>query len=899
MQIDQTETVLEFADGSNAAATLAASEELAAQIRTIEAWIAPTSVDETSVIAGFGPGHWELGIEGGHFYADLGAAGRVTHSAALAPGEWTHVAAAYDAHAEEGQRITLVVGDANPSHTLAPVQTTPAPAPAGLFTVGERPGGGVAYRGKLARLTLWGLPRTPQQLVGGRFLGAAGAETGLIAAWPFGEGSGTTATDASAARHVLSLPASIQWVAASGLETIQRPAATKGATARFLARAQVHVAQQKADTQQTNAQKLSVARHAAGKQVKSAHARAAKKIALSKFEHLYYEGRDGLERIAPNGTRETLLRNNEQSGFVPGGFALRFSTQGTEAIVASKTVPPQLVYVDEPGGGNPAVPMPTPGPVSSIACDAAGELYWISGSSSLFRTTHQRSQHQRLAQIAMSSEDKHWPIVLDEHHRFVYWSNSEGLWRHPTDQISDAASERVELVLARAGLGGDAIALDIDGPTGKVYWIARSADGAWLRRANLDGSAGEDLYAIDDPGRGLAVDAASNQIFWTDSVPRTAPTAEFSLADEPISSQTDAPRSLRAFGSPKRVTPEALPAPGIRHVTEFDGQADYLESEYFPEINAPQFTFSVYARVTGGAGTFRAVLSSRDDYPQRGFILYAGNDNRWQFWIGAGPGFWQGATGPDVVESEWVHLAGVYDGERLSVFANGERIGAPATIPLHLNLHRPLRIGAGRNESPHADYFFHGQIADLKFWDRALPDDEVAGLSDAHQRFLFRGAVDGIGETEPLHAIDARGVLHLDSKSLEGQAEAIVQAERLRKEKAKAAAALHAAHDKAGADLKTAHASAIARKQGATTKIETANASAAQQRGQAQARLKAKKTAAAAQRAHAQTAASHRRSQVQGQANTTLANAHAHAKASKQVAQRDLDAAHRKLAAHR
>ena len=42
--------------------------------------------------------------------------------------------------------------------------------------------------------------------------------------------------------------------------------------------------------------------------------------------------------------------------------------------------------------------------------------------------------------------------------------------------------------------------------------------------------------------------------------------------------------------------------------------------------------------MTGGQGTFRSLVTSRDFAPgnARGYVLYAGNDNNWQFWTGNG-----------------------------------------------------------------------------------------------------------------------------------------------------------------------------------------------------------------------------------------------------------------------
>ena len=48
--------------------------------------------------------------------------------------------------------------------------------------------------------------------------------------------------------------------------------------------------------------------------------------------------------------------------------------------------------------------------------------------------------------------------------------------------------------------------------------------------------------------------------------------------------------------------------------------------------------------MTGGQGTFRSLVTSRDYAAgnSRGYILYAGSDNNWQFWTGNGA--WEVST---------------------------------------------------------------------------------------------------------------------------------------------------------------------------------------------------------------------------------------------------------------
>jgi|GEM_PF-1594299 len=88
------------------------------------------------------------------------------------------------------------------------------------------------------------------------------------------------------------------------------------------------------------------------------------------------------------------------------------------------------------------------------------------------------------------------------------------------------------------------------------------------------------------------------------------------------------------------------------------------------------------------------------------------------------------------VVGEWVHLAGTYDGETVSLYVNGKRIGTQTHVgEIRLDpesLNRPLIIGAELN-GPNIDQVqgeFNGYIDDVRIYDRALSDVEIKTLAE-------------------------------------------------------------------------------------------------------------------------------------------------------------------------
>ena len=187
-------------------------------------------------------------------------------------------------------------------------------------------------------------------------------------------------------------------------------------------------------------------------------------------------------------------------------------------------------------------------------------------------------------------------------------------------------------------------------------------------------------------------------------------------------SHNGAPIGAVTLGTPGAVNGDADTA------ATFDGVSPTkVEVPFAPELNTTNFSVECWARVTGGLGTYRSPLSARNEVQganQGGFILYATAANIWSFWTSVGAG-WQALDGPAVVDNEWTHLLATYDGTNKRFYVNGVLVGtAPATVVP--NPMRPLRIGAGKNESDTGDYFFVGDVDEVAVYGYVLPEERMA-----------------------------------------------------------------------------------------------------------------------------------------------------------------------------
>jgi len=156
---------------------------------------------------------------------------------------------------------------------------------------------------------------------------------------------------------------------------------------------------------------------------------------------------------------------------------------------------------------------------------------------------------------------------------------------------------------------------------------------------------------------------------------------------------------------------------------KFAGEPDKVDVPYSAELNVEnEFTVSVWANLDPGGSGYRSPVTSRDDYPQRGYIIYCTPDNTWQFWTGTGSN-WDSAGSPPVALGEWTHVAVTYSNGEKKLYVNGELAGeSSATMPP--NTEQVLRIGAGATEG-NGNYFFVGTIDDVRVYNHVLTEDDI------------------------------------------------------------------------------------------------------------------------------------------------------------------------------
>jgi hypothetical protein len=165
--------------------------------------------------------------------------------------------------------------------------------------------------------------------------------------------------------------------------------------------------------------------------------------------------------------------------------------------------------------------------------------------------------------------------------------------------------------------------------------------------------------------------------------------------------------------------------------------------------NAMRFDGTQFARVTygpwlgtSGPFTYAAWIYVEQDFDQVAFARPVGSavgDSwdavTWSVASASGTcledadssGANQATCGGNTPLNQWTHVAGRWDGTTATLFMNGTNVGAKATPVIMFDTH-DLIIGSDENTGAPA-YQFHGRVDDLRLYNRALTDAEIAALA--------------------------------------------------------------------------------------------------------------------------------------------------------------------------
>ncbi len=158
------------------------------------------------------------------------------------------------------------------------------------------------------------------------------------------------------------------------------------------------------------------------------------------------------------------------------------------------------------------------------------------------------------------------------------------------------------------------------------------------------------------------------------------------------------------------------------------GSQQYVRLPHDPLLNPNgSFTLALWARVDGGQGGWRSPFTSRRENgsQRQGYFVYAGTNNRWQFWTGNGTG-WDRVDGPLVNVGVWTHVTVTFSVTSTSgqvhtgikrIYINGVLATSVSGRRYRANISYLATIGAG---AVGAAYYFQGPIDEVRIYKSAF-----------------------------------------------------------------------------------------------------------------------------------------------------------------------------------
>ena len=170
--------------------------------------------------------------------------------------------------------------------------------------------------------------------------------------------------------------------------------------------------------------------------------------------------------------------------------------------------------------------------------------------------------------------------------------------------------------------------------------------------------------------------------------------------------------------------------PGAGRALDFDGQNDYVLIPTNPVLKPTNaMTLESWINVRSFDTEWETVLSFAQDNggSESGYDLAFVNEKlRFRCKTATmSSGEWDSNPGADVRYNEWVHIAGVYDGAEIRFYLNGVLQEAqPKTGAINWQF-APVDFRIGAYHDDNEDYFFDGQIDEVRVWNVARTEDEL------------------------------------------------------------------------------------------------------------------------------------------------------------------------------
>jgi hypothetical protein len=208
------------------------------------------------------------------------------------------------------------------------------------------------------------------------------------------------------------------------------------------------------------------------------------------------------------------------------------------------------------------------------------------------------------------------------------------------------------------------------------------------------------------------------------------------------------------------------PAPGqdgqVGLAAQFDGHADYLTIPDAAALDADSFTVSAWVKPSAIKNGTQVLLAKSDDtYAARNYGLHVepnGLTATLSFQGGCSGAYRSVSSQQPLIQDQWNHVLGVYDGSTLRIYLNGRRQGSFATGASPCQSDEPLRVGGGVTSGGQSTHFT-GRLDEVAVYDYPLTEYEIAAIFDYQGRWIEERQTHDIVVDSDDPTVDIRSVL--------------------------------------------------------------------------------------------------------------------------------------------
>lgn len=155
---------------------------------------------------------------------------------------------------------------------------------------------------------------------------------------------------------------------------------------------------------------------------------------------------------------------------------------------------------------------------------------------------------------------------------------------------------------------------------------------------------------------------------------------------------------------------------------EFDGRQDIVRAPSVPELTfSTNLAVAAWVRPRSTRGT--RVIAHQSDSRNRSAFHLAIKDGRAEFSVGLEGGGTVTSSAP-IASREWTHVAGLFDGQFVFLFVNGQRVGQIAAAGTLRGVSGAVQIGSNLRQQ-----HFDGAIDNVWISSNPVSEFDIAGLA--------------------------------------------------------------------------------------------------------------------------------------------------------------------------